>query len=119
MTTITVDFDTVYRTTTKTGWQWTTSEIFEPYHMRVEIEATARDDWNITQVWLIDRGPVKAPETNRYPFVLVPLEGKCLDEAVEFIRSSELLWSDLQEKVNFIIIPDDGWGEQGEAGRRL
>lgn len=108
MTAVHKDFEAIYRTPTKAGWKWTTQEIFNPYAMRVWIDATARDEWNITKIELSDFGPVKDPKTNRYPVIMVELEGACFDEAVEFLRSSEILWPDLQDKVNQEILPEKG-----------
>ncbi len=108
MPTITKDFEEVYRKPTPKGWIWTESEIFEPYHMRVELEGTNREDCNITNIWLVDRGPVKGDD-GRYPFVLVPLEGKCLDEAVEFIRNSDRLMSYLEDRIDYEFPKAEGY----------
>jgi hypothetical protein len=117
MTTITRDFDDIYLKPTAKGFEFTLQEhpIAIPL-MRVEIDAESREVWDIGKIYFADRHRV---EENRWEDILQELEGVMYKQALEFFSQNEKLMSLLQDKVDQEIIPDVGWGDQGEAGRRL
>ncbi len=114
MTTIPVDFQAVYLTPTKSGFEFTSQETYQPFHMRVEIEATSRDAWDISNIYLVDS--YKIVGENRWGEVLQTLEGVPLAAAMKFITGSDKTMDLLQDKVNQEIIPDAEWRNETFCG---
>ena len=128
MTSIIKDIETVYMYPTANEMEFSQDgdPQIVPIYLRVEIDANTRDDWHISEIYMLEEessysrdGIIRADES------MVCLKGEFKAYAINFIRSMKGEF--LQNAVN-LEIPDDGESvgydrlradELVECGRRM
>jgi hypothetical protein len=104
MTAIFRDFDEVWFEVSPEGMKLTDKEgVGYPFHFRIEIDASYRDDWKIVNVWIVDHEFITNTRSNE---ILVPLTGKFLSEAETFFYHSDKFGDLLQDKVDQECLPE-------------
>lgn len=98
------DFDEVWFEVSPKGMKLTDKEgVGYPFHFRVEIDASHRDDWKIEKVYIVDHEFIT---DNRSREILIPLTGEFAREAEQFFYHSDKFGDLLQDKVNHEFVPE-------------
>lgn len=91
----------------------------DPLSFRLEVTAVARDSWSVDAVSLVETQIIsQSAEGCRTAEIVTPIEGKFGKELADFFYRSESFAAEIQEKVNFHIVPDVSWTYH-EAGRTM
>ncbi len=107
MSTFTIDFDQLWMMPTATGMRLTEREFFHPYHFRLEIDASSRDDWKIGDIYMVDEEIISQTPTGcRTKEHLVKLEGSWAAECKQFFYHTAAFESRIQDKVDYECIPE-------------